>query len=84
MGQSRHRTSAGEARKPRQRPPDVIAVISYILVDPPYELARNLLKDLAAAGKFDKIKHPQFGSANGSIQMSDDFDETQDFAESME
>jgi hypothetical protein len=49
------------------------------------DLARNLLEDLAAAGKLDKNKHPQFGSARGSIQMSDDFDEAvQDFAEYME
>jgi hypothetical protein len=49
------------------------------------ELARNLLEDLAADGKLDKKKRPQFGSAKGSIRMSDDFDESlQDFAEYME
>jgi hypothetical protein len=49
------------------------------------KLARNLLEDLAAEGKLGEKKRPQFGSANGSIQLSDDFDETlQDFAEYME
>jgi Protein of unknown function (DUF2281) len=49
------------------------------------ELARNLLEDLAVEGKLDHKKRPQFGSAKGSIQMSDDFDDAvQDFAEYME
>jgi len=49
------------------------------------ELARNLLQDLAAEGKLNTKKRPQFGSAKGSIQMSDDFDEPlQDFAEHTE
>lgn len=48
-------------------------------------LAKALLKQLAAEEKLDKKKRPQFGSAKGLIQMSDDFDETpQDFAEYME
>ena len=49
------------------------------------ELARNLLEDLAVEGKIEKKKHPRFGSAKGSIQMSDDFDESlQDFVEYVE
>lgn len=49
-------------------------------------LAKALLDDLAAKEKGDEQKkRPQFGSAEGSIQMSDDFDEPlQDFAEYME
>jgi hypothetical protein len=49
-------------------------------------LARTLLEDLVklAPNSLEK-KRPQFGSANGSVQMSDDFDEPlPDFAEYME
>jgi hypothetical protein len=49
-------------------------------------LARTLLEDLVkVVPNSPEKKHPQFGSANGSIRLSDDFDESlQDFAEYME
>ena len=49
-------------------------------------LARTLLEDLVklVPNSLEK-KGPQFGSAKGSVQMSDDFDESlKDFAEYME
>ena len=49
-------------------------------------LARTLLEDLVKLEPNPlEEKRPQFGSAKGSVQMSDDFDESlQDFAEYME
>jgi hypothetical protein len=48
-------------------------------------LAKALLEDLAVKEKKDEKNHPHFGSAKGSIQMSDDFDKSlPDFAEYME
>jgi hypothetical protein len=49
-------------------------------------LARTLLEDLVkVVPNSPEKKPPQFGSANGSIRMSDDFDEPlSDFAEYME
>jgi hypothetical protein len=49
-------------------------------------LARTLLEDLVEFGPNSlEKKRPQFASARGSIEMSDDFDEPlQDFTEYME
>ena len=45
-------------------------------------LAKALLEDLAAKEKWTQKNQPKFGSAKGSIQMSDDFNEPlQDFAD---
>ena len=56
---------------------------------PEYEqdlLARIMLDDLAGKEQWDEKKErPRFGSAKGSIQLSDDFDESvRDFEEYME
>jgi hypothetical protein len=50
------------------------------------KLAKTLLGDLVKlVPKSSEKKPPQFGSAKGSVQMSDDFDEPlPDFAEYME
>jgi hypothetical protein len=49
-------------------------------------LAKTLLADLVKLGpNLPDKKRPQFGSAEGSVQMSDDFNEPlPDFAEYME